>query len=396
MTKILITGTHFQNKGAGAMLISTSNALRTLIKPLEITMLSPNADYDKKYCDKYKINIVDMSYLSNNPVKYIVLPLRFFFNRKLKNKDKVLNAYNNADVILDLNGISFTDAFKFNVNLGLALRLKLAFMLKKSVIMYSQSFGPFKKLSNRILAKYALKKVKLITVRGNASKNYLKQIGIKADYVFPDSAFLLEPIGKDRINQIIKNEKIEQNEKIIGIAVNEYIYKKNKRYVDFLVKLTDYLNSNLDVNILFIPHYVSVKGKDDVFVAKEVYKKCKNKDKIRIIEKNYGPEELKAIIGLCKVFIGSRYHSIVASTSMKVPTIVLGWSHKYVEVMQLFNLEEYVFNYQKVDFNKFKLKFEQLWLNKKKIEKNLKEKIPKIEKLCLKNTKILSRFINKF
>jgi polysaccharide pyruvyl transferase WcaK-like protein len=45
----------------------------------------------------------------------------------------------------------------------------------------------------------------------------------------------------------------------------------------------------------------------------------------------------------------SRFHAMVGALCMHTPVLVLGWSHKYAEVMQQFELEEWVLDYRSHD-----------------------------------------------
>jgi polysaccharide pyruvyl transferase WcaK-like protein len=46
------------------------------------------------------------------------------------------------------------------------------------------------------------------------------------------------------------------------------------------------------------------------------------------------PVLLRAIIAQANVFIGCRFHSVVAALSCGVPTLTIGWSHKYSEMAE--------------------------------------------------------------
>ena len=44
--------------------------------------------------------------------------------------------------------------------------------------------------------------------------------------------------------------------------------------------------------------------------------------------------------------IASRFHAMVAALRSVKPTLIIGWGHKYKEVMKRFGQEEFVFDYQ--------------------------------------------------
>lgn len=53
--------------------------------------------------------------------------------------------------------------------------------------------------------------------------------------------------------------------------------------------------------------------------------------------------ELKAALGEYDVLFGSRYHALVAALSQGIPVIAVGWSHKYEELLNLYDLTQYCF-----------------------------------------------------
>jgi polysaccharide pyruvyl transferase WcaK-like protein len=51
--------------------------------------------------------------------------------------------------------------------------------------------------------------------------------------------------------------------------------------------------------------------------------------------------ELRRLIGLGEVLVTSRFHAMISGLSTCTPTVVVGWSHKYREVLDDFGLAEF-------------------------------------------------------
>ena len=64
---------------------------------------------------------------------------------------------------------------------------------------------------------------------------------------------------------------------------------------------------------------------------------------------------IRKITSTADVMITSRYHSMIAGLSLAVPTIVIGWGHKYQETMQAFGMAEFVRDFSDQDFQLTKL-----------------------------------------
>jgi polysaccharide pyruvyl transferase WcaK-like protein len=51
--------------------------------------------------------------------------------------------------------------------------------------------------------------------------------------------------------------------------------------------------------------------------------------------------ELRRLVADARVLVTSRFHAMISGLATATPTIVLGWSHKYREVLDLFGATEY-------------------------------------------------------
>ena len=54
------------------------------------------------------------------------------------------------------------------------------------------------------------------------------------------------------------------------------------------------------------------------------------------------PVELKREIGRAELLVGSRFHAVVAALSSGVPAVVMGWAHKYAELLRDFERPAYL------------------------------------------------------
>ena len=59
------------------------------------------------------------------------------------------------------------------------------------------------------------------------------------------------------------------------------------------------------------------------------------------IDEDLSAGELRHLIGLGEVLVTSRFHAMISGLSTCTPTVVVGWSHKYREVLDDFGLARY-------------------------------------------------------
>ena len=161
-----------------------------------------------------------------------------------------------------------------------------------------------------IKAQDDLKRYDLITARETLTQEALKKIGIEAK-VIPDSAFVLptedvyfDDMGKEWIGINASN------------FVSDDMSKQNYK------ALMDYLMNHTQYNVLLIPHVDQYKNTDYPMLD-ELYV---NNGRIRYAEGS--AERIKGYISKCKMVATARTHVSIASYSLCIPTLVLGYSIK--------------------------------------------------------------------
>jgi polysaccharide pyruvyl transferase WcaK-like protein len=109
----------------------------------------------------------------------------------------------------------------------------------------------------------------------------------------------------------------------VGIGASQLISSESEKYTEILAKTADYLVTNLNTTVLLIPHEIRLKkisdpsshstkiGGDDLDAVRKVYSQVTKKQGIIPITDESEADILKAIIGQCDLFIGSRTHSIM-------------------------------------------------------------------------------------
>lgn len=58
------------------------------------------------------------------------------------------------------------------------------------------------------------------------------------------------------------------------------------------------------------------------------------------------PHVLRALVARCDVLVTSRFHAMVSALATATPVLVVGWSHKYGEVMADFGVEAHMVAYR--------------------------------------------------
>jgi len=212
-----------------------------------------------------------------------------------------------------------------------------------------------------------LKRYDLITARESLTQQALKEIGVNAPLI-PDSAFIL---NKEEV-------KWDDNGKEwIGINASNFVSDdvSRKNYQE----LIQYIMNNTKYNVLLIPH-VEQKYNNDYPMLQELYI---NNGRMRWAEGN--ANQLKGYISKCKMVVTARTHVSVASYSLCIPALVLGYSIKSHGIaLDLFDTSEgYVVPKDSLK-TPYELKNGFIWLdnNYSAIKKRLEEIMPEYKNKC--------------
>jgi len=416
MKRVLITTAgNSLNKGEMAMVLSTTSILKKYISDISFTILSKRLAVDRENYKKYNLNVIEQHWIkkNNSNLKTLLftgletsrtlsygIVWRLLNNFKFDLKSPYINVFRQHNMIIELSGDCFTDGYGVIPYFYYLFPLVMGILLKKDVVIYAQSIGPFESNIMKHIGIVILNRCKLVTIREDITKNYLEKIGYNNFISTADSAFLLDPMPLKKIDSII----LHDSKPLIGICISESLSRYSKlngskneynSHIDMMVKVIDYLTEQLDANVLLIPHvYDTVGGHDDRIIEHTCYSKSKNKNKIKLIKEEYSPDILKEIISHCDLFIGSRMHSTIAAASTHVPTIAIAYSHKTHGIIgTLLEQEEYVIDVKDMDYDNIVFKIHSAWKDRKMIRRKLEIKIPLIKEKSALNGKLVKEIL---
>jgi coenzyme F420-reducing hydrogenase beta subunit/polysaccharide pyruvyl transferase WcaK-like protein len=405
--KIAIFGTSISgNKGAAAMYESTVQTITEKYPEAEFFLLTPYYGEDKGRKTFSNVTILKANpvYLALKiiPLALIYGVLKFFHlpTHLVTKYSKEISALDDADVILDEGGVSFVDGRELYILFDIAILLPGFFMGKRTV-KCAQALGTFRNPINWLTAKIFLPRVDLIVARGKKTLENLKKIKVEKNVVLgADYAFSLRISEKDRygVNNYLESE-LFKDENLIGVCpstvIEKYCEKNKKDYAQIMADFIDYVVKDKEYPVALIPHSIRLntdkRKNNDLLICKSIYEKVKNKKKVVLIEEELNPRELRLLIGACRLFVGSRFHSMVSSLAMEVPTLVVGWSHKYKEVLDMFDLDEYAFSHKLLTNEKLVEEFEKLEKNQNEVKKKISKNLSKVIDMSDKHVDYISK-----
>ncbi len=339
------------------------------------------------------------------PLAILYSFLRFVpFLGKLFRMNKIIKAYSQADIVIDEAGISFVDSRGFIMNTYAFVCAAVPMLCGVPVVKYSQALGTFKNGWNKFLAKWILPKIKLICARGKITQDNLAGIGITknvklcADGAFsmPDSEYWAE-----KVDELCKSDSF-YGDNVVALSISSVVQGKcEKKGVDYkgcMIKFTDWLNSQ-GYNVLLIANAAregSQKPRNnDLMICTEVYEASKNKDMVRWYPREMSPEEIRELLGRSKCLVASRFHAMIGALEKCTPVLLIGWSHKYKEVLDMFGLGEYAADFSSLELETLKTKFNEFMADNDIIRSKIRENLPEVLESSRNNIRYISEEIDK-
>lgn len=396
--KYVISGVAFSgNKGASGMLTALMQNIAVYDKNARFAVLSYYPKSDAGYADKVTI-------LNGSPK---AVSVRFFqccwvwFARLLHLprcfwSHGTLKQIAEADYLLDAAGISFGDGReKFTVFNILTILPALAAGTK--VIKVSQALGPFKNFANRCMAGIFLPRIETIYARGAKTAAYLEELKLKNVECMSDAAFSL--ICTDQDAQIARNllRNVDKSQKIIGISPSQVVFKlcegMNKDYCGEMEKVAAEFIAR-GYHCVIFPHSArkgveKTHNNDLPLLRKFVSRLQLPANQVTVIDDELEAGELRMLIQQLDVLVASRFHAIISAMSEGVPAVVIGWSHKYQEVLEPFELDEFVMPYDSFSAEKTVSMTEELLARRQEISERI---ISAAENIKADNQRFFQRF----
>ncbi len=378
------------NKGAAAMLESSIHTLSERNNNLKFTLLSMYPAEDRQQNTYKNLKIIDARPLqlgvgiNSLALLYRVAP---FLRNTLYGKSEAIRALADADVLLDQGGITFVDGREKFLLYNIASILP-AINMKVPVVKCAQALGTFNNPINKAMSKLFLPKVRTIVSRGDITQSHLDDIGLDNTIEGADYAFLLPNNKADHDAALEKHSHYipEGEAQLVGVAPSVVMKKKvdasGLSYVEEMVKFIKFLERR-GYRVLIVPHSVRT-GTDkahnnDLPLCNEIYEQVKSKS-VGMIDKELSSQDLRYLIGECDLFLASRFHAMVSSLAMGVPTLVLGWSHKYKEVLDMFGLEKWAFGHAQLNERYLQKRFDELVAEADQVRIAINENLPKVKK----------------
>jgi len=404
ITVAITEASYSGNKGAAAMLQSSIAQLHEYYgERLNVMLMSVYPADDRK---QVPFDFVKVVPAKPEKVLFVAFPCAVLYRafrwlppvRKLLLKQPILKAYARTDLMLNEAGVSMVDSRGFVMNVYSFICSAIPMLMGVPVIKYSQALGTFKKAYNRLLAKWQLPKFLRIIARGEITRRNLEGIGITKNVtVCADGAFTMadDPATAEKVDALWKEDAFFRGD-VVGLSVSNVVNNKCRALgLDYPGIIADFIGelNRQGYHVLLIANAARINSTktrtNDLMLGDRVFDLCADHDAVRWYHEEMTAEELREHIGRCRFLVASRFHAMIAGLERRVPVMLVGWSHKYKEVLDQFELGEYTADFSTLSRETLTAGFEKLKADEELIRDKLAAHLAAVKESSGENIRLV-------
>jgi polysaccharide pyruvyl transferase WcaK-like protein len=337
--------------GDEAMAIVAWKRLTHFVKPQNIVIAccSPHSA-----ALTYNVEAIELLYLTNKQllIKFLKHPVKIF--------EKLLNIFmkvNEAQVVFISGGGNMNSIWEEALEQRLFV-IWVANILRKPVVLVSQTFGPFS-LKHRRNCQKILSKCKWLGVRDRDFSQ--QQLGLDVK-VAPDDAVFLEAKHNEVTNKIVDDNQQD----VVGISFHIHPGLKIENMDGLLTATAEVIKDLQCKKVVFVPHQTI----DSLVMTDGLAPKIDDSRTKLILTPPLSAEETRAITGSFTLVLATRYHAVIFALAAGIPVIGV-YSDLYTEAklrgaFEMFNLDPYILNITNVNKTSLSLLVEEALNNRRK------------------------------
>jgi polysaccharide pyruvyl transferase WcaK-like protein len=357
---VTIGAAYSANKGAASMVQSLLDNLPTHAGEVDVVAVSTHADADRRTYARAGIDVEAVAQsppelaLVQFPLALLVgllrtlrLPYRWLL------RPRALRVLHDADLVADLSGISFVDGRRFIVIVYNAIVVWVPLLLGTPVVKCSQAMGPFRAPVNRALARFTLPRMARVCPRGAATEDHLRSLDLRNLTPAGDMAFSMEVTDevRRRMADVLADRGVGRYLVVSpSQVVDTYCQGETIPYPQLMASFIDAVGQATDRHVVVIAHSAQpdagVNHLNDLPLCRRIASLAHDRDRLVFLDEDLLPTELRAVIAGADALVTSRFHAMISALAEHVPTLVIGWSHKYAEILVPFGLAEWALTYE--------------------------------------------------
>jgi polysaccharide pyruvyl transferase CsaB len=207
--------------------------------------------------------------------------------------------------------------------------VQLAHELGVPVAVYAISAGPLTEQRSRDLARDALNRAAMLTVRDKQSKKLLEEIGVEKEVeLTADPALLLAPEPLPD-GEALELRGVDRDRCRVAFSVREPGPAAPdldvEHYHGLLADAADYVADRLDAEVVFVP---MERKNQDLQHSHAVVARMKCADRAHVLVRPYTPGQVLTLMEQMDFAVGMRLHFLIFALLQGVPFVPLPYGSK--------------------------------------------------------------------
>ena len=384
------------NKGAASMLQAVIDRLPERATSIDITVLSTYPDDDEREAATTNphVTIVALRPRSLLVSAWPLALLAWIFRRlggtgRLWCRTPALRALAEADLVIDLAGISFVDGRGLSILAYNTLMTGLPLLLGRPTMKAAQALGPFRRPLNRAAARRVLPRLATVVARGEQTHNHLAELGLTNVRRGADLAFAMRVSDQARGDAALELAQEGVDGPFIAISpsavVERYCATESIDYVELMARLASRIVDE-GRQVVVVPH-TARPGRpagrmNDLPLCQQVVTAA-GRPGVVVVERSLAPATLRAVIGAADALVTSRFHAMISALATSRPVLVVGWSHKYAEVLAQLQLDQWVVDWRDAGIDDLHRRLREMLDNSAAVEAQIAASLHELERDAL-------------
>jgi len=319
------------NVGDDAILIGLRNVFHEAAPDVELVALSTDPMYTKRVCGVESVRL-------RGP--------RSTLGGGLK---EYLPAFREVDGCLISGGTPFYDYG----HLSRGIHVGLPIILDKKIFCFGVGAKPITSPLGVRFMRLLLGRTSLVSARDDPSRRILQGFTTSPVALTGDSALLMQPAREEAARRLLERAGVEVEEPAVAVCPrllstdyrSHYHDEVEASTIDLIRESIAYAADRLlqdGYQVVFLPMHVAAPD-DDRAEIRDILKRISSRG-ARVVADWVHPREMMAALGLMRLVIGLRLHSLVLTASRGVPIASIGYDAKIDGFMELVGTVGYLAN----------------------------------------------------
>lgn len=406
----LIGATLTGNQGAAAMLETTIGELKARLPEAHFVVHSYFPDADREALGHHdELRVVDATprvlVMSALPALLESLAQRLGLRLPSLLMPESLRELRSSTLLIDISGIALADGREKFLPFNLLCTWP-ASLVGTRVVKLAQALGPIQSLPTRLVTRFVMRHIAATFARGRQSHQHIQpwvgdgHVELSADlaFLYREEHALLEA-WSHAIDPLIETLSTSE-ETVIAISVSSVVAGlAAKQDIDYLATLAEVIRVLVQEGhrVVLFPNAcrdnTPSTRNNDLPIVEAIAQAVGHHPHLHSVSSPVNTAALRRMLSHANALLASRFHAMIAGLSLGVPTLVVGWSHKYQEMLELFGVDAHFVAFHDMTSEAILRGAHQLLDQESKLRARIESRLEEVQALARRQLEWLETFL---